>query len=51
MSRLRHPDDLPPDFFTGDAPPDWKFCSLCHEYFDEAKDPNHREACRDANRP
>lgn len=20
MSHLRHPDDLPPDFFTGDAP-------------------------------
>lgn len=28
-----------------------KFCQLCGEYFSEAEDPNHREACRDRNKP
>lgn len=28
-----------------------KFCTLCGEYFSEEQDQNHREACRDRNKP
>ncbi|MES2155385.1 MAG: hypothetical protein V4510_09655 [bacterium] len=28
-----------------------KFCQLCGEYFSEEIDPNHREVCRDRNKP
>ena len=48
----------PPDpekIFTGEigrwTGPLREFCQLCGETFDPAKDPYHRESCREANRP
>lgn len=28
-----------------------KHCVLCHEDYDEVKDPYHMEGCRDARKP
>lgn len=29
----------------------WKYCPMCQERYDEEKDPNHLEGCRDACKP
>lgn len=34
---------------ASDAPK--KYCVLCHENYDEEKDPYHVDACRDALKP
>ncbi|MDD5301527.1 MAG: hypothetical protein PHS14_00345 [Elusimicrobia bacterium] len=31
--------------------PVWKYCPMCLERYDEQKDPNHLEGCRDARKP
>lgn len=31
--------------------PIWRECLMCGERFDEVKDPQHLEACRDARKP
>lgn len=31
--------------------PVWKNCQMCLERYDENKDPNHLEWCRDARKP
>jgi transposase len=33
------------------APPKSKRCPCCGENYDEAKDPYHLDACRDARKP
>lgn len=31
--------------------PIWRKCMICGERFDENKDPNHLDACRDSIKP